>query len=231
VARRSYGQFCGVAHALDLVGERWTLLLVRNLLLGPRRYGELLAETPGLTTNLLAERLQQLTSAGLLVHEGDRYRLTELGRALDPVVVELGRFGQRYLTRPGKKERLDLMWAFLSMRRRYRGGPLRAVRVDARNRVRGHDRVRTFTFFANDKGGLEVRDTGDLPALLHVHARAAGDAASFLGWLRGTASPAALEATGAWTLDGDPAAWRAFTDAVAPMPQLTSSAPSPTSKT
>src|ERR687885_573545 len=53
--RRSYKQFCGLARALDRVGERWTLLVVRNLLLGPRRYTDLLEELPGLTTNLLAE--------------------------------------------------------------------------------------------------------------------------------------------------------------------------------
>ena len=63
---RSYHQFCGLARALDRVGERWTLLLVRNLLLGPRRYGELLDGLPGITTNLLAKRLKELEEQGII---------------------------------------------------------------------------------------------------------------------------------------------------------------------
>src|SRR3954464_15345772 len=98
--KRSYNQFCGLAKALDIVGERWTLLVVRNLLLGPRRYSDLLAELPGLTTNLLAKRLQDLEAAGLVERRDGRasngavtYALTERGLALDPVVNELGRWG------------------------------------------------------------------------------------------------------------------------------------------
>ena len=63
---RSYKQFCGLARALDVVGERWTLLIVRNLLVGPRRYSDLMAELPGITTNLLAKRLRELSSHGLI---------------------------------------------------------------------------------------------------------------------------------------------------------------------
>ena len=58
--RRSYDQFCSVARALDVVSERWTLLIVRNLMLGPRRYSDLMTELPGITTNLLAARLQTM---------------------------------------------------------------------------------------------------------------------------------------------------------------------------
>ncbi|MBC7173009.1 MAG: helix-turn-helix transcriptional regulator, partial [Polyangiaceae bacterium] len=64
--RRSYHQYCGLARALDLVGERWTLLIVRDLLLGPRRYSDLLRGLPGVTTNLLAKRLRELQGAGIL---------------------------------------------------------------------------------------------------------------------------------------------------------------------
>jgi DNA-binding HxlR family transcriptional regulator len=59
MARRSYDQYCGLARALDVLGERWTLLIVRNLLLGPQRYSDLLRGLPGITTNLLAKRLQE----------------------------------------------------------------------------------------------------------------------------------------------------------------------------
>src|SRR3954466_9029782 len=98
--RRSYDQFCSVARALDRVGERWTLLIVRNLLLGPRRYSDLLRELPGITTNLLAKRLQELESLGILERVSlpppaatEAYALTLQGEALEPVVMELGRWG------------------------------------------------------------------------------------------------------------------------------------------
>ncbi len=93
----TYQQFCAVAAALDVVGDRWTLLVVRELLVGPRRYGELLAGLPGVATNLLADRLRKLEAAGLVVQEADGrarvYRLTERGAELDAVVGALARFG------------------------------------------------------------------------------------------------------------------------------------------
>ena len=64
--RRSYDQYCGLARSLNVVGERWTLLVVRNLLLGPQRYSELLRGLPGITTNLLAKRLREMEAHGLI---------------------------------------------------------------------------------------------------------------------------------------------------------------------
>ncbi|GAA4874855.1 winged helix-turn-helix transcriptional regulator [Actinomycetospora straminea] len=96
----TYGQFCAVASALDVVGDRWTLLLVRELLAGPRRYGELTRDLPGIATNLLAGRLRDLEAAGLVAPvagAGDgrtrTYRLTAAGEELRPVVEALARFG------------------------------------------------------------------------------------------------------------------------------------------
>ncbi|HVU04142.1 MAG TPA: helix-turn-helix domain-containing protein [Polyangiaceae bacterium] len=128
-ARRTYAQHCGLARALDVVGERWTLLVVRDLLLGPRRYGDLLASLEGITTNLLAKRLKELVVEGLVERRklpppasSDVYALTDAGRALEPVVMELARWGGRYLAHPRKGDRMDIGWALLSMKRRYRGG-------------------------------------------------------------------------------------------------------------
>jgi len=97
VTRRSYGQYCGLAHALDLVGERWTLLVVRDLALGPKRFSDVLAGLPGLGTSLLSDRLRQLENNGLVERAlADRavgvvYRLTEdgeqLATALGPLTV------------------------------------------------------------------------------------------------------------------------------------------------
>src|SRR5881392_648998 len=99
MSRRSYDQQCGLACALDLVGERWTMLVVRNLLLGPLRYSDLLRGLPGITTNLLAKRLREMEELGLVerVREaseaGHTYRLTAMGAGLEPAVHALGRWG------------------------------------------------------------------------------------------------------------------------------------------
>ncbi len=130
VGSRRYHQFCGVAKALDLVGERWTLLLVRDLLLGGRRFSDLLGAMPGLTPNLLSSRLKSMQEAGLIEQRQlpppqacTVYALTELGRELEPVVLALGRFGARWLTSPMADDRIDPRWAMVSLKRRYLGCP------------------------------------------------------------------------------------------------------------
>jgi DNA-binding HxlR family transcriptional regulator len=98
--RRRYGDPCGIARALDAVGERWALLVVRELLLGPRRFGQLRSGLPDLSPNVLSQRLRELTDAGIVGREVlpppasvTVYELTDRGRALEPVLLELGRWG------------------------------------------------------------------------------------------------------------------------------------------
>jgi len=129
MSRRTYEQYCGLAKALDVVGERWTLLVVRNLLLGPLRYSELLRGLPGITTNLLAKRLKEMEEFGLVERiragageGGQAYRLTEVGRALEPAVHALGRWGWRWMGTPAAGEHRSLEWLMVALRRRYRGG-------------------------------------------------------------------------------------------------------------
>jgi DNA-binding HxlR family transcriptional regulator len=124
--RRSYDEYCGLAKALDVVGERWTLLVVRNLLLGPLRYSELLRGLPGITTNLLAKRLKEMEENGLVERVrtsgsgGQSYRLAPLGQALEPVVHALGRWGWNWMGTPAEHRSVE--WLFVALRRRYRGG-------------------------------------------------------------------------------------------------------------
>ncbi len=101
MAARSYGQYCPIATALDLLGDRWTLLILRELLGGPRRYSDLRAELPGIATNLLSDRLRLLSAEGL-VEQFDvpapmartLYRLTDTGwKHVVPVIGALARFG------------------------------------------------------------------------------------------------------------------------------------------
>ena len=105
MAKRTYGQTCSIARALDVLGERWTLLIIRELLLGPRRYKDLLGKLEGIGTNLLSDRLKALESDGLIEKTQlpppasvQAYRLTDTGRALEPVLLELIRWSLTHLT-------------------------------------------------------------------------------------------------------------------------------------
>src|SRR6478752_6086722 len=108
MAARDYGQYCGVTQALELIGERWALLIVRDLLVGPRRYGELAAGLPRIPTNILAARLKELQAAGV-VRRAPRsrvilYELTPYGRELEPVVLALGAWGFKALGEPREEQ-------------------------------------------------------------------------------------------------------------------------------
>lgn len=108
---RSYKQFCGLARALDVVGERWTLLIVRELLGGPRGYNELLAGLPGIATNLLAERLRSLAEADVVERLDDgRYALTPWGRELREAIYALGRWAGPLMARPRGDDHFQLQW-------------------------------------------------------------------------------------------------------------------------
>jgi DNA-binding HxlR family transcriptional regulator len=106
--RRTYGDRCGVARALDVVGERWALLVVRELLLGPKRFTDLRAGLPHVSPDVLAQRLRELERAGVLRRRtlappaGSRvYELTERGLELEPVILALGRWGSGAPFPPG----------------------------------------------------------------------------------------------------------------------------------
>jgi DNA-binding HxlR family transcriptional regulator len=102
VTKRTYGDGCGIAHALDLVGERWALLVVRELLLGPKRFTDLRAGLPNASPNVLAGRLRELMDARVVTQRklpppaaSQVYELTSYGRELEPIVLALGRWGLR----------------------------------------------------------------------------------------------------------------------------------------
>lgn len=101
---RSYNQFCALASALDNIGERWTLLIIRELLIGPRRYKDLMAGLPCISTNLLSERLKTLEEQGILRQRvlpppagSTVYELTPLGQSLEQPILELGKWGAQLL--------------------------------------------------------------------------------------------------------------------------------------
>jgi DNA-binding HxlR family transcriptional regulator len=99
---RSYNDPCGTARALDVIGERWALLIVRELLVGPKRFGQLRAGLRGVSPNVLSSRLRELEDAGVIRHDVldppasvAVYDLTDRGRALEPILIELGRWGSQ----------------------------------------------------------------------------------------------------------------------------------------
>jgi DNA-binding HxlR family transcriptional regulator len=96
MTKRSYGQDCALALGLDVIGERWTLLIIRGLLTGPKRYSELLDQLEGIGTNLLATRLRELVEHGIARKTDAGYELTESGEALRPIVHALIRWGHRF---------------------------------------------------------------------------------------------------------------------------------------
>jgi DNA-binding HxlR family transcriptional regulator len=115
---RSYGEYCSIARGLDVAGDRWTLLIVRELLLqGSCRFTDLKNGLPGIATNLLSARLKELEDAGLVSREDAPppvatalYTLTEDGRALEPVLKALGRWGLRYMTAERLSDSFQAQW-------------------------------------------------------------------------------------------------------------------------
>src|SRR5688572_7475316 len=125
--RRTYAQFCPAARALDVVGERWTILLVRELLLGRKRYTDLLEGLPGIGPNVLAFRLRQLLEAGLVRKvklpppaASTVYELTELGEGLRPIVRELTRWGLNFLGPPQPSDHFRLGWVLSALEASFR---------------------------------------------------------------------------------------------------------------
>ena len=122
---RSYGQRCPLARALDLIGERWTLLVVRELLLGPRRYTDLLDALPGVGTNILAGRLADLQAVELVSKRTlppptavTVYKLTESGRALGPSIRTLSEWGEQHGLPATQTQAVRPAWILLSAARR-----------------------------------------------------------------------------------------------------------------
>jgi DNA-binding HxlR family transcriptional regulator/putative sterol carrier protein len=147
-SRRSYGDACGISRALDVVGERWALMVVRELLLGPKRFTDIRAGLPKLSADVLAQRLRGLEAAGVVTHRklppptpAQVYELTESGRALEPVLIALGRWGGANAPAPEDGMCMSNDSRMLSMRTLFR--PDLAEGLDAEVELRlGDDRVR-----------------------------------------------------------------------------------------
>jgi DNA-binding HxlR family transcriptional regulator/putative sterol carrier protein len=133
---RTYGQYCGLAYALDLVGERWALLIVRDLLLGPRRFTDIHRGLPGIPSNVLSARLKELEQNGIVLRRvvprpesAVVYDLTEYGRELEDVVLRLGLWGARSLGDPQSDETITPAALVVALRAGFQTRAARKLRA------------------------------------------------------------------------------------------------------
>jgi len=203
--RRTYGQGCGTAHALDLVGDRWALLVVRELVLGPKRFTDLREGLGAIGPNVLSQRLKELEEAGVIRQRvlpppaaSTVYELTEWGSELDDIVVRLARWGARDPELPRGVE-MHPEWLVLGMRAIYDPGDDPQPTL---YELRFGDEV----FWARVDGNLTVGrgEVADADAVLSA------DAESIAKLIRGELKPAAAVRSGAVTVEGDRAAFNRF---------------------
>ena len=198
--RRLYEDACAAAHALDLVGERWALLVMRELIFGPKRFGDLRKGLPGISANVLAQRLEGLEAAGVVRRRklpppaaAQVYELTAWGRESESIFQALGRWAARS---PAHDPGLPFSAASLLLSFRTMLDPGRAEGIDARIGFRIGDE----TFLARlSDGGLEI---GAGPSE-GADAVLAGSAAAIAGAVYGGRKLEELEAEGALRIEGD----------------------------
>ncbi|MFF3846510.1 winged helix-turn-helix transcriptional regulator [Streptomyces sp. NPDC002328] len=183
--RRSYDQYCSAARALDAVGDRWTLLIVRELLAGPRRYTDLHADLPGVSTDVLASRLKDMERDGICVRRrlpppgaAYVYELTPRGRQLLPVLQALGEWGQAELGERRPTDAVRAHWFALPLLRSLEGvgGDVGGGTVEVRL-----EEGEFHLFVAGGEGPVY----GDGPAPVEPDARLTLDAAACAGVAQG----------------------------------------------
>jgi DNA-binding HxlR family transcriptional regulator len=164
MSKRTYGSYCGIARALEIVGERWALLVVRDLIQGPKRFTDLRRGLPRIPSNVLSARLKELEHAGVIHRRllprpstGIVYELTEYGRELEDIVLRLGLWGARLLGEPRLDDSVNPDSMMIALRATFRPDAARDLRASYELRLGEivlHARI--------DKGSLEVAQ-GPLP--------------------------------------------------------------------
>lgn len=209
MASREYGQFCGLARAAELVGQRWTLLILRDLLVGPRRYSDLAAGLPGIPSNLLSTRLKELEEDGLIAREArsgaDRaivYTVTPRGAELQPALDELSRWGAAAMREPREGEIVTDASLVSALRVAAGGGTVPRRRLAFTVRV--GDAV-AHAFIHNRVVEVGPGEHAEAELMITAGPR-------FRDLLAGVVGPGDAVAEGAVELDGDPALLADFTE-------------------
>lgn len=161
---KTYGQYCGLARALDLLGGRWTLLIVRELMTGPKRYKDLLRSLPGIGTNLLADRLKFLEEHDVIERRvlpppasTEAYDLTENGRSLEPLLLEFVRWGHRVMGAPTEGQFHRAHWNILAMKAVFDREKARGIRAEYEYQIDDdnfHARIDDGELWTNQGPGL-----------------------------------------------------------------------------
>jgi DNA-binding HxlR family transcriptional regulator len=201
-----YGQFCSVARAHEVVGGRWTVLVVRELLCGSRRFNDIRRGIPRISRTMLSERLQALTRVGAVVRldgeHGPEYALTEAGKELAVLVSALATWGQRWLPREPVAEDVDLEPLLVDMQRRVRFQALPRDPMVARFEMQG-SRPR-FMLLKHAEASICSHNPG-FPEPLRVR----GPLPALVAWWRGDVNFAGAKRMGL-AIDGSRALARAF---------------------
>jgi DNA-binding HxlR family transcriptional regulator len=194
---KSLGQFCSVARALDVLGERWSLLVVREVLLGSHRFGDIRRGIPRISRTMLSARLRELVDVGVLSRTdgegGPTYELTQAGGELEGIVRDLGVWGQRWLPRTLPREELDADTLLWDIRRRIQVDALPETPIVARielSDVRGRASAR---FLLLRRSEVSVcRENPGFPEELCIR----GSLRTLTAWWRGDLSLADARASG-----------------------------------
>src|ERR1043166_544887 len=201
-----YGQFCSMARAHEMLGGRWTLLIVREILCGSRRFNDIRRGIPRISRTVLSERLQALVLAGAVTRidgaHGPEYALSKAGQELAMLVSELGTWGQRWLTREPAAEDLDLEPLLVDMQRRVRFSALPRNPVVVRFGISGHHP--RFMLLKKSEASLCHQNPG-FPEPVGVR----GPLAAAVAWWRGDTSFADARRLGL-AIEGPKALVRAF---------------------
>lgn len=205
----NYGQFCSSARALDVVGGRWTLLVVREILCGSRRFNDIRRGIPRISRTVLSERLRSLVLVGAVARvegaHGPEYHLTEAGEELATIVGAMATWGQRWLPRRPQDEDLDLEPLLVDMQRRVRLHALPREPLVVRFEIQKSRQAR-FMLLALNEVSVCTQNPG-FPELLCVRA----PLAALIAWWRGDVGYAAAQRMGL-AVDGPRDLARAFPD-------------------
>jgi len=209
ITRRSYDDACATAHALDLIGERWAMLVMRELMMGPRRFSDLRAALPGISANVLTQRLEGLEVAGIVRKRrlpppaaAQIYELTEWGLEAEPILLSLGKWAVRS---PRHDPTLPLSAVGLMLSFRAKFDPARAKGVEVSVSFRFGEEV----FSVGVHKGVLTSERGEAD---RPDVTVAGSPAAVAGLVYGKAPLKEWEKQGSLAVTGDRAALKRFAD-------------------
>jgi DNA-binding HxlR family transcriptional regulator len=206
---RTYNQYCGLAYALDIVGERWTLLIIRELIPGPRRFKDLVDGLPDISTNLLSDRLKNLEQQGLLRRHklpppagSTVYELTALGQALEKTLLELGKWGSQFVPSSAEGASLLRLGSYaLTLKTFFRPELAQGINETYELQV-DHEVLQVHI----NEGKIEIQQGESRRADVIFQT----DLTSYLGLLQRQLQPEEAIAAGLIRIEGDPAALSRF---------------------